>query len=331
MLQWDDDLKIPSAGLYLDSRQPRPRCFVSHAHSDHIGCHLETIATAPTAAFLARRTGAPCAGAADYDAPRELEPRMTIRLLPAGHVLGSAMLHLTSPEGSLLYTGDFKLRPSLTAEAAQPRPADVLVMESTYGLPVFRFPPWREVADELLDRVESAFRAGRQPIVMGYSLGKAQEITRLLTDGGFNVTAHGAVASMSEIYRTFGVALGTWRRYRPEDFHGPAALDLRERGVLVAPPHVARSAFVTRFKEPCRIMLSGWALLKNAIYRYGVDHALPLSDHADFGELLELAEQVRPRKIYTHHGYAEFVETLRARGHDAALARPPAQLELFGE
>lgn len=331
MFQWDDDLKIPSAGLYLDSRQPRQRCFVSHAHGDHIGCHVETIATAPTAALLAHRMDVPCAGAMDFDAPRELESDINIRLVPAGHVLGSAMLHVTSPEGTLLYTGDFKLRPSLTAEAARPLPADVLVMESTYGLPLFRFPPWREVADQLLDLVEAAFRAGRQPIVMGYSLGKAQEITRLLTDGGFNVTVHGAVASMNTIYHSFGVELGSWRRYRPEDFHGPAALDLRERGVLIAPPHVARSAFVTRFKDPCRIILSGWSMLKNAIYRYGVDHALPLSDHADFGELLELVEQVKPRKIYTHHGYAEFVETLRVRGHDAALARPAAQLELFGD
>jgi Cft2 family RNA processing exonuclease len=99
--------------------------------------------------------------------------------------------------------------------------------------------------------------------------------------------------------------------------------------VLVAPPHVARSGFVTRFDNPLRIILTGWALLKNSQYRYGVDHALPLSDHADFDELLELIDRVRPRKIYTHHGYPEFVDTLKARGLDATLAKPAAQLSLF--
>jgi Cft2 family RNA processing exonuclease len=109
----------------------------------------------------------------------------------------------------------------------------------------------------------------------------------------------------------------------------PRALYLAERGALVAPPRVARTSFVSRFENPCRVMVTGWAILKNAIYRYGVDHALPLSDHADFDELLELVERVRPRKIYTHHGYKEFADTLRARGHDAELARADEQLQLF--
>ena len=124
--------------------------------------------------------------------------------------------------------------------------------------------------------------------------------------------------------------LGNYRRYRFEDFHGETALDLRERGVLVAPPYVARTPFVTRFANPCRIVLTGWALLKNAIYRYGVDHALPLSDHADFDELLQTIERVAPKQVFLHHGYVnEFTETLRSRGITAQPARPEAQLSLF--
>jgi Cft2 family RNA processing exonuclease len=239
------------------------------------------------------------------------------------------MLHLTRPEGSLLYTGDFKLRESLTVELARPPRADVLVMESTYGQPLFRFPPWKSVAAQLVDLVEGAFRAGRQPIVLGYSLGKAQETTRLLTDAGFPVTLHGAVHSMAEIHRRLGIELGTYRRYAFEDFHGPKALDLRERGVLVAPPNCARAGFCTRFENPCRIVMTGWAILKNAVYRYGVEHALPLSDHADFDELMELIERVQPKKIFSHHGYREFPEILKAKGFDAELARPDEQLTLF--
>jgi Cft2 family RNA processing exonuclease len=202
-------------------------------------------------------------------------------------------------------------------------------MESTYGLPIFRFPPWRDVAAQLVDLCEQAFRDGRQPIVMGYSLGKSQEIARILTDAGLNVTMHGAVHTMSQLYEQLGVPLGRYRRYAFVDFHSDAAIDLRERGVLIAPPHVARTSFVTRFKNPCRIMMTGWALLKNAIYRYGVDHALPLSDHADFDELLELIDRVRPKKVFTHHGYREFVDELHKRNIEAELARPDEQLLLF--
>lgn len=330
MLEWADDLKLRGTALYLDSRQPRHQCFVSHAHSDHLGVHEHAIATPATRALAEYRVGVRGVTELEFHADHDFCPRTRLRLLPAGHVSGSAMLHVTRPEGSLLYTGDFKLRPSLTVAAAEPREADVLVMESTFGLPLFRFPPWRQVVDRLLEVVAEAMKAGRQPIVMGYALGKSQEITRILTDGGFPVTAHGAVYQMNQIHERLGVALGPYRRYKAADFHGPAALPLEERGVLVAPPNVARGGFVTRFDNPCRIVLTGWAILKNAKYRYGVDHALPLSDHADFGELLELVERVRPKKVYSHHGYREFADTLRARGHDAELARPDEQLRLFG-
>jgi Cft2 family RNA processing exonuclease len=330
MLEWSNGLKLCGVELYLDSRQPRESCFVSHAHSDHLGVHQRAIATAATRALAEYRVGIRDVAELAYHADFSFCPDTTLRLLPAGHVFGSAMLHVTRPEGTLLYTGDFKLRECLTVETAQTANADVLVMESTFGQPFFRFPPRHQVVDQLVDLVTSAFKSGRQPIVLGYSLGKAQEITRLLTDAGFRVTAHGAVFNTNRIYEEHGVRLGPYRKYNAWDFHGPRALDLEERGVLVAPPNVARTGFCTNFDNPCRIILTGWAMLKNASYRYGVDHALPLSDHADFDELLELVERVRPKKIYSHHGYPQFADILRARGHDAELARPDEQLQLFG-
>jgi DNA ligase-1 len=204
-------------------------------------------------------------------------------------------------------------------------------MECTYGRPHFRFPAWQAVAAELIERCATALRSGRQPIVYGYALGKAQEICRILTQAGLPVTAHGAVHSLCTLYEELGVPLGPIRAYHSNDFHGSTGLDLSERGVLVAPPQAARAAFTTRFDRPLRIMCSGWALQPGAQYRYGVDVALPLSDHADFDELLQLIEQVRPRKIFTHHGFSEFAELLRARGLDARLARPDRQLTLFDE
>lgn len=330
MFEWADDLKIKGCDLYLDSRRPRRSCFVSHAHSDHIAVHQRAIATRATALLSEHRIGTQDVTEVEYGQSLAFDGDTQLKLLPAGHVVGSAMLHVTRPEGTLLYTGDFKLRESLTVEQAQPEKADVLVMECTFGRPFFRFPPWQETAAQLVELVEGAIRAGRQPIVMGYSLGKAQEAIKILTAAGVPVTLHGAVHSIAKLHaEKLGVPLGAFRRYAYEDFHGPHAVDLRCRGVLIAPPHVARSGFVTRFKDPCRIVLTGWALLKNAVYRYGVDHALPLSDHADFDELLEIVERVGPKKIYTHHGYAEFAEDLRKRGHDAEVAKPDPQMLLF--
>ena len=315
VLHWDDDLKVNNSGLYLDAKQPRPLSFVSHAHSDHLALHARAIATPETTASAAHRIDLANVLRAAVRQPLQLPelPGIQLALRHAGHVLGSAMLHLRTEQGSLLYTGDFKLRESLTCDRADPVEADCLLMECTYGLPMFRFPPWREVADQMVEHCTGALRAGRQPIVMGYSLGKAQEITRILTSAGLRVTQHGAVHEMTRIYRELGRDVGEVRRYAPEDFHGPRALDVHERGVLVAPPNVARSAFVTKFANPLRIVCTGWSLLSGAIYRYGVDVALPLSDHADFDELMELIDRVRPKKIFTHHGYPQFAEYLRSR------------------
>ncbi|CAN5599961.1 ligase-associated DNA damage response exonuclease [soil metagenome] len=333
MLQWDDDLKVNGLELYLDCKRPRRLSFVSHAHSDHLALHGRSIATAQTAAFARHRIALPNVTCLALRQPMRLPEleNVELELRPAGHVLGSAMLHVRTHEGSLLYTGDFKLRPSLTCETADLIEADTLIMESTYGRPIFRFPHWRDIADQLVDHCAGAIRAGRQPIVMGYSLGKAQEITRILTDAGLAVTQHGACFEMTRIYHECGQLVGAVRRYSPDDFHGPRALDLSERGVLVAPPNVARSAFVTKFDNPLRIACTGWALLPGAIYRQGVDIALPLSDHADFDELIELIDRVRPKKTFTHHGYPEFAEYLRSRGLNAQLARPDPQLSLFND
>src|SRR6266851_5804172 len=57
MFEWADDLKIRNVDLYLDSRQPRQTCFVSHAHTDHLGIHQTAIATAATAALAEHRIG----------------------------------------------------------------------------------------------------------------------------------------------------------------------------------------------------------------------------------------------------------------------------------
>jgi Cft2 family RNA processing exonuclease len=317
--------------LWLDSRKNRPLCFVSHAHTDHLGRHDLAVATPATARLAEQRISSTRTIELAVGVEHALAENLHVRLLHAGHVLGSAMIHVTHHAGTLLYTGDFKLGTSLTAPRAAPEPAQVLVMESTFGIPVFRFPPRNAVQTQLIELVAQAINHGVQPIVMGYSLGKAQEIVRIMTDAGIPVTEHGAVAAFSTTYEVMGVKLGSRRKYAAADFHGSTALDLRERGVIVAPPQVARSAFVEKFDRKLTIMLSGWGMLKNAHFRYGVDHVLPISDHADFDELIETVERVKPTKVYTCHGYREFADTLRSRGWDARPAIPDRQLRLFEE
>ena len=76
-------------------------------------------------------------------------------------------------------------------------------------------------------------------------------------------------------------------------------------------------------------MATGWALDPGAIYRNGCDAAFPLSDHADFPDLLALVDRVQPKVVYTLHGFAkEFAATLRARGIEAWAIGQQNQMDL---
>src|SRR4029077_5168420 len=113
--------------------------FVSHAHSDHIARHHEIIVSERTARFMrARLPGKRREHVLPFGETHCLHG-MDITLLPAGHVFGSAQLLLSSGNETLLYTGDFKLRPGKSAEPLQWRQADTLIMETTFGSPVINF------------------------------------------------------------------------------------------------------------------------------------------------------------------------------------------------
>src|SRR6185312_10295809 len=110
---------LPELDLWLDPKEERDTAFVSHAHSDHIGNHREVILSETTARLMAARLPGQ---RIEHQLPfhTSIEFRAAnIRLLPAGHILGSAQIYLESKGESLLYTGDFKLRPGKSAEQAQ--------------------------------------------------------------------------------------------------------------------------------------------------------------------------------------------------------------------
>ena len=106
----------------------------------------------------------------------ELTPDCHVTLVPAGHIIGSAQFLAESEHGRLLYSGDFKLRPGRAAEVCAVPRADILIMETTFGLPKYRLPPAEGVIADMVRFCRETLAAGAVPVLLGYSLGKAQEI-----------------------------------------------------------------------------------------------------------------------------------------------------------
>lgn len=313
---------LPEADLWLDPHHGKARAFVSHAHSDHVARHGLTVCSEITHKLMVARKAAKKAGAVISPAFGEVLEweGWELRLLPAGHIVGSAMLHLTrtADGATLLYTGDYKLRQGLSAARCELLQADTLIMECTFGLPTYRFPPLEQVREALWRFVKEAIASEKIPVLLGYSLGKAQELLRLLHGIDAPVMVHPSVAQMTEVVRDHVGELPDWRLFDASEATGH---------VLVFPPGGKLELDHTR-----TAMISGWALQSGAKYRYGVDEMFPLSDHADHPELHETVELVKPRRIYLVHGFTrEFAAELRLRGHDARALGAEDQLELLFE
>ena len=243
-----------------------------------------------------------------------------ITLTPAGHIFGSAMSLLEAEGQSLLYTGDFKLKTGLSAEACKPLPADILVMETTYGRPQYVFPPSAAVLQAVIRFCREALDNEETPVLLGYSLGKSQEILCGLGQAGLPLMLHGSVFRLTQIYEQFGQCFPKYELYDSKNARGK---------VLLCPPNVSNSAMLRNLGKTRSAILTGWAVDPNCRYRYQCDAAFALSDHADYPDLIELVKQVQPKQVYTLHGFAaDFAETLRDLGFQATALSEDEQLVL---
>jgi DNA ligase-1 len=320
-------LHLPQLGLWMDPDEPQlgpEKVFISHAHSDHIAAHREVILSAPTARLMSSRIpGTRQEHVLEFGQTQRLdgpEGTFQLTLLPAGHIFGSAMALIERNGKTLLYTGDFKLRPGLSAERCEPRCADVLVMETTYGRPRYVFPPAQEVLKGIVRFCREALDNDEIPVLLGYSLGKSQELMCSLGDARLSLMLHGTIYKLTQIYEQFGHCFPKYETYEAGAAQGK---------VLLCPPHVAGSAMLRNLGKHRTAILTGWAVDTNCRYRYQCDAAFPLSDHADFPDLVEMVKRVGPRLVYTLHGFAaDFAQTVRELGVEARALSQDEQLSL---
>jgi DNA ligase 1 len=319
-VRYERGVYLPEQDLWLDPWDAKPFAFVSHAHSDHIAPHEEIILSERTSRLLQHRMPGHRTEHVLPFGEKGTVDGLDLMLLPAGHIFGSAQCFLFAGDERLLYTGDFKLRPGKSAERAQWRHADTLIMETTFGLPRYRFPPTEQVIDQIVAFCRETIEAAQVPVLLGYSLGKAQEILCSLDGAGLTPMLHGSVYRMTRIYEQFGQSFCNYVRYNANEVAGK---------VLICPPSTNRSQMLEKIPHRRVAMISGWAVDPNAIYRYGVDAAFPLSDHADYDDLIRYVGLVQPRRVFTLHGFAaEFASDLRMRGVEAWALSVENQMEL---
>ncbi|MBI1852227.1 MAG: MBL fold metallo-hydrolase [Planctomycetes bacterium] len=327
MFEFDRGIHVQGTSLWLDSKIGREFSFVSHAHSDHVARHQRILATPQTLRLLARHFQARETTSLPFGESVEIADGGTrVTLFPAGHILGSAQILVERDGKRLVYTGDFKMRSGCTTEPIEVRECDMLIMECTFGRPGYRFPPREETIDKIAAWIDSVHAIHGVPVLLAYATGKAQELAKALGDRGYLISAHPHVHSVCEDYTALGVRFENLERFVITNYRNRVVLfppNKRHSGDLMALPK-RRTAFV-----------SGWAMGEAAPAQIHSDAAFPLSDHADFDELIEYVRQARPSIVYTTHGFDDFGKHLKAAGFRvkplAEAKTPTGQLALFEE
>jgi uncharacterized protein len=118
-----------------------------------------------------------------YGKPTDISPDITITLNNAGHIMGSATVHLNiSGVHNILYSGDYKYSKTQLLDGAlsiYPR-VETLITESTYGNSTDIMPEQSVVYRTFTDNINRTLTGGGKVLIPVPAVGRAQEIMLVL-------------------------------------------------------------------------------------------------------------------------------------------------------
>lgn len=259
--------------------------FVSHAHSDHLnGARAkERILASEETIALGGLSG-------------KNEKLRGVKLLEAGHILGSRQLLVEADGKRIIYTGDIRTRPSILFKGAETVQCDRLIIESTYGDPQFRFPDYYDVYSEIEKWVSENSHCNL--LIGGYALGKSQELIKILNSFGIAPVVDRNIERFNSVYENFGVKL-----QRAVVGSEEAEEAMKKPFVGIVEMKRAKRYFAKRLaeafgRETLVAVATGWAFN----YRFNTDAAFVLSDHADFYDLLDFVRATGAKEVEFVHG-----------------------------
>jgi putative mRNA 3-end processing factor len=308
-------LYCPLGRFYVDPWGEVERAVITHAHSDHArpGSKMYLTARSGEALLRARIGLEPAIHAAAYG-ERIAMDGVTVSLHPAGHMLGSAQVRIEHRGEVWVISGDYKLAPDPSCEPFEPLRCHTFVTESTFGLPIFRWPAAPAVVEAIQDWRRANLQAGKTSVLFAYPLGKAQRVLAELSGGGEAIGpihAHASVEAYNRLYREQGIAL-------------PASAEASRQSLILAPPSAMASAWLKPFGPISTAMVSGWMRIRGARRRRSLDRGFVLSDHADWPALLRAIDETRAETVWVTHGYrAPLARWLEERGRRAIAVETP--------
>jgi hypothetical protein len=247
---------------------------------------------------------------------------LRLALLPAGYLPGAASLLCEVGGRRVLYAGTIcRERAFAGLGPAEPRNADAVCLDATFGDPRFVLPPREEAEAALRQFVETALGARRTPVLLVSPFGPAAATAEALQATGISLRAHGAIVGALDRYRQAGAAVPTLRRF---------AGKIGPNQALLWPPEAREAAVLGALPSPAFAFVSGFSVERTAVECMRADQGIALSNQAGFADLIAYLEATGAQEVALHRGFAEtFAAILRDRGYDAYAIDPPRQMELF--
>ncbi|WP_169980217.1 ligase-associated DNA damage response exonuclease [Tautonia rosea] len=309
-------LYCPAGDFFIDPWSPVDRAVITHAHADHARWGSQRYLTTREGAGVLRvRVGdEPIIDALDYGQSTEING-VRVSLHPAGHILGSSQVRVEHKGHVWVVSGDYKVGPDATCSVFDPVRCHVFITESTFGLPIYRWPDQSEVFDAINAWWRKNADEGKVCLLYAYALGKAQRLLSGLDPSIGPIFCHGAVEKLNTAYREGGVPLP------PTQYAGHASnRSAWARGIVIAPPSAHGTPWSRKFSPSSSAFASGWMAIRGTRRRRAVDRGFILSDHADWPGLLGAIDATGADTVWATHGYsAVLVRWLREYGKDAEV------------
>ena len=311
-------LFCPAGDFYIDPWRPVDFAVITHAHSDHARPGSKHYLTVDRGADVLRvRLGdALNLQTLPFGVPVNRNG-VSISFHPAGHVLGSAQVRLEHHGEVWVVSGDYKLEPDPTCDPFEPVPCHTFVTESTFGLPIYHWPPPAEIFSEINAWWRDNQTRQRTSILFGYGLGKAQRLLAGLDPSLGPLFAHGAVQRFLPVYAAAGIQLP------PVHFASDENVRAAEgRGLVLAPPTADTSPWLRKFGDVSTAFASGLMQVRGHQRHRALDRGFVLSDHADWPGLIKTIRQTGAEKVWVTHGHTDtMVRWLRENGWAAEVIR----------
>lgn len=318
-------LEMTPAGLYcaqgefyIDPWRPVDRAIVTHAHSDHARWGMgRYLCAAEGEGVMAHRLGPEARiDTLPYGASIDMNG-VRVSLHPAGHILGSAQVRIEYRGRVVVVSGDYKTEPDTTCTPFEPVRCHTFITESTFGLPIYRWPAQAEVVSAIHEWWLANQAAGKCSFLFGYALGKCQRALALLNPDVGPIFVHGAVQGLTEAYRRQGISLP------PTHLVSEVAGKYDwTKAIVLAPPSAEGTPWMRRFGDHATSFMSGWMAIRGTRRRRNVDRGFVISDHVDWPSLLSAIDATGAESVWVTHGYTDVVTRyLRETGRDAHVLR----------